>query len=94
MIGCAPTASADVVKVAVEPEIVAVPRVVELSWKVTVPVGEEPPDSVAVKVTDWPSVGESEELDSETESAAWPTATVIALDVAPALWLSRRRRRR
>ena len=88
MIGCAPTASDELVKVAVEPEIVAAPNVVEPSLKVTEPDGEEPPESVAVRVTDCPSGGDSEELESETDSDALPTVTVMALEVAPALWLS------
>ena len=44
-----PTVSAAVVKVAVVPLIVRVPSGVEPSLKVTVPLGDEPPDSVAVK---------------------------------------------
>ena len=58
MIGCAPAASVEVVKVAVAPESAAVPSVVAPSKNVTVPVGVPAPgavtDTVAVIVTDWP----------------------------------------
>ena len=61
---CAPVVSAAVAKVAVVPEIVPVPSVVAPSLKVTVPDGDEPPESVAVKVTVAPSAG----LASEAET--------------------------
>ena len=56
-----PTASAEVVNVAIpEPFKVPVPRVVEPSRNVTVPVGTPDPGAseviVAVKVTDWPKI--------------------------------------
>ena len=83
-----PAARLAVEKVAVVPEIVPVPRVVDPFWKVTVPDGDEPPASVAVRVTDWPAVGDVDELDSEIEGDALPTVTVIAPDVAVPLLLS------
>ena len=55
-----PVVSAAVEKVAVVPEIVPVPSVVAPSLKVTVPVGpvgDDAPDSVAVKVTEAPDAG-------------------------------------
>ena len=59
MIEWLPIASPDVVNVAIpEPFKVPVPRVVEPSRNVTVPVGTPDPGAseviVAVKVTDWP----------------------------------------
>lgn len=50
-----PTASVEVVKVAVPAFRAAVPRSVEPSWKVTLPVAEEGL-TVAVRVTVWPKV--------------------------------------
>ena len=58
------------------------------SLKLTLPVGEAPPDSVAVKVTGWPAAGALAELDTAIEGAALPIVTAIAFDVAEALLLS------
>ena len=52
---CVPIASAAVVKVAVVPEIAAEPRMVAPSLKVTVPLADDPPETVAVNCT-WPLV--------------------------------------
>ena len=56
MIGCVPTASDDVVSVAVLPASATVPSGVTPSKNETVPVGLVPPETVAVNVTDWPNV--------------------------------------
>ena len=85
---CVPIASAAVVKVAVVPEIAAEPRMVAPSLKVTVPLADDPPETVAVKVIDWPADGEVDEAASVSEAGALPTVTVTAVDVAPALPLS------
>src|SRR2546425_13215206 len=53
---CAPLVSADVTYVATPAVRAPVPSVVVPSLKVTVPVGVPLPVTVAVKVTDWPSV--------------------------------------
>ena len=68
--------------------MVAVPSVIVPSLKVTEPDGEEPPESTAVRTTDWPAGAEVVELDSRIEGDAWPTVTAIAPDVAAELLLS------
>ena len=66
-----PTASADVVNVAIpEPSKVPVPSVVNPSMNVTIPVGMPEPGAttviVAVNVTDWPNTdGLAEEATDE-----------------------------
>ena len=83
-----PAVSAEVTRIAVEPETVAVPRVEAPSRNVTVPLGEEPPDNIAVNVTDWPAAGEVNEADSAIEGETLATVTVTAPEVAAALLLS------
>ena len=70
------------------PEMVPVPSVVVPSLKVTVPEGDEPFESVAVKVTKSPSAGEALEAETTRVGEAWPTVTVMAADVAVALLVS------
>ena len=63
---------------------VPVPSVVELSLKVTVPVGVPPLDvTVAVKVTDWPDVDGFLDEATEVEVVATLTVCVSADDVLP-----------
>jgi hypothetical protein len=64
------TLSAEVVKLAVVPETVPVPSKVAPSKKLTVPVGEEPPEIVAVSVTGVPAVGFAGEDDTASVGAA------------------------
>ena len=72
------------------PEMVPVPIVFVPSLNVTVPEGEEPFASVAVKVTEAPSAGEALEAETTRVGADWPTVTVTAMaaDVAAALLVS------
>jgi hypothetical protein len=73
--GSLPARSADVVAVAVPPVSVDVPRTVVPLVNVTVPVA--PDVTVAVKVTDWPTVeGLTEEV-SETAGSALVTVCVV-----------------
>lgn len=74
MIECVPTLNAEVLYVVCPPDRVPVPRVVDPSLNVTVPVGVPPiPLTWAVKVTDAPEVdGFSEEV----------TVVVVAVVVA------------
>lgn len=63
---------------------VPVPSVVELSLKVTVPVGVPPDDvTVAVKVTDSPKVDGFTDEATEVELVAALTVCVNAADVLP-----------
>jgi hypothetical protein len=78
-----PRLSALVENVAVPAASVPVPSVVLPSLKVTVPVGDDPPDplTVAVKVMDWPkALGLAEELSAVVEEA-WLTVCVSAAEV-------------
>ena len=74
-----PTVSADVLKVAIpEPFSIPVPRTVEPSSKVTVPVGTPDPGEsaviVAVNVTDWPKTdGLADEVIDEPVASAFTT---------------------
>ena len=83
MIERAPTARAVVEKLAVVPEIVPMPSTVVPSLNVTVPVGEDPPDSVAVKVTEAPSAGAVSEADTVIVGAELPTTIVYSAKLAP-----------
>ena len=65
-----PVLSAEVLRLALPPLRATMPRMVEPSWKVIVPVGVPGPDvpaTVAVKVTDWPKTacGVTDELITE-----------------------------
>ena len=71
-----PAESAAVVKVALPPDNEPVPSVAAPSMKVTVPVGEKPPDTVAVKLTLWPELGAVEDGDRLVVVDAFPTVTV------------------
>ena len=88
MIEREPTASALVVNVAwPEPSRMPVPRVLDPSLKVTVPVGVPAPGlfavTVAVKVTDCPDTdGLAEEL-TDVAVLAFFTVWVSALEVLP-----------
>ena len=85
---CAPTARLDVTKFAIVPETVPVPSVVAPSLKVTVPVGETPPEMLAVSVMVAPKAGFVEEDKTAVVVTAWPTVTVAAVEVLPALSVS------
>src|SRR5262249_27236813 len=78
--GCVPTARLEVVKAAVPPLIVPVPRTVEPSRKVMVPVADE--GTVAVKVMAWLTDAGLAEEASVTVGAPMATVTVVAGEVA------------
>ena len=76
-----PTGSADVLMLAVPPESVPVPRMVAPSLNVTVPVGVPEPGllalTVAVNVTDWPTLEEGGAAVTVVVVASWPTVSVV-----------------
>jgi hypothetical protein len=80
-----PTASEEVVKVALPPESVAVPSVTAPSTKLTVPVGVpelgDAADTVAMKVTDWPNTVGFNVDDTVAELLAVLTVCVMAAEV-------------
>jgi hypothetical protein len=82
-----PTASEEVVKLALPPESVAVPRVTAPSTKLTVPVGVPEPgvtaETVATKVTDWPNTVGFKVDDAVAELLALLTVCVMAVEVLP-----------
>jgi hypothetical protein len=81
-----PTGSVVVVKLAALPLREALPRLVLPLLNVTVPVAVPPncPETVAVKVTDWPEgEGFSDEVKVVVEPA-FPTTWLTAVDVLPA----------
>jgi len=80
---CAPAVKVDIVNTATPALRVPVPREVEPSWNVTVPVAEDGL-TVAVIVTDWPSMGELGVTDRVMVVVERPTASVIELDVLAA----------
>ena len=81
-----PTDNAEVLSVVwPEPFSVPVPRVVEPSMNVTVPVGTPEPGAlaatVAVNVTDWPKTEGLADDDTELLVPSWFTVCVNADDV-------------
>jgi hypothetical protein len=82
---CTPALSVEVAKVAVPLVMVPVPRVVEPSRKVTVPV--TPAGTVAAKVTDWLTLDGFTEDVSKTVVVALLTVCVV-VPVAGALFVS------
>ena len=82
-----PTVNDEVVKPAVPPLNVAVPKVVAESRNVTVPPGVPAPgalaETVAVKVTDWPNTDGFELLVTVDVLASRFTVWVMAADVLP-----------
>jgi hypothetical protein len=80
-----PTASEEVVKLALPPESVAVARVTAPSTKLTVPVGVPEPGATAVtvatKVTDWPNTVGFKADETVAEPLALLTVCVIAAEV-------------
>ena len=82
-----PTDNDEVVKPAVPPLNVAVPKVVAESRNVTVPPGVPAPgalaDTVAVKVTDWPNTDGFVVLVTAAVLASRFTVWVMAADVLP-----------
>ena len=83
-----PAARAAVIKVAVVPETMPVPSMVAPSLKVMVPVGEAPPEMVAVRVMLVPKTGFAEEDETVVVVVVWTTVTVAAGEVLPALFVS------
>jgi hypothetical protein len=83
VIECDPTASVDVVNVALPPLSVPVPSTLVPSLKVTIPVGvpEVAGLTVAVKVTAWPNTDGFAEETTDVEVAALFTVNVAAFDV-------------
>ena len=84
---CDPIVSAEVEKLAAPPDTLAVPSVVAPSLKVTVPVAADG-ESVAIKVTLVPMVGDAFDVDSVTAVVNCWTVTAIAEDVAAASFVS------
>ena len=86
-----PTANAEVDKVALPEERLAIPKVEAPSRKVTVPVGTPVPGAigltVAVTVTDWPNTDGFTEVVNVVEVASLITVWVIAAE-PPALKLA------
>ena len=82
-----PTVNDEVVKPAVPPLNVAVPKVVAESRNVTVPPGVPAPgalaETVAVKVTDWPNTDGLALLVTIDVLASRFTVWVMAADVLP-----------
>src|SRR4051794_37481470 len=80
-----PASRADVLKVAVPPLSVPVPRELDPSLKVTDPVGVPAPGAtaptVAVKVTDWPKVEGLGAAESAVVVLAWLTVCITAPEV-------------
>ena len=89
---CVPTASADVVRLAVPPDRVAVPKVVAESKKVTVPPGVPAPgaaaETVAVNVTAWPEADGFTELVTVAVLESRLTVWVIAAEVLAVKFVS------
>jgi hypothetical protein len=87
-----PTASDEVVKLALPPESVAVPRVTAPSTKLTVPVGVPEAGATAVtvatNVADWPNTVGFKIDETVAELLALLTVCVMAAEVPVAKLLS------
>ena len=84
---CEPMASVEVMKVATPPVSVGLPRMVEPSWNVTVPVGAPAPGlttaTVAVRVTDCPKTDEEGLALRDVVVPAWLTVCEAIAEVLP-----------